>query len=232
MNSGPLHTHGIAAFFDLDGTLIPEPTLESRFIANLRRDGAIRPVNYLRWGLKALRLLPKGIVALRHRNKRYLTGVGSDRALQYLESIVFYEEALGRMLWHARQRHEIVLITGTLEPLAKLAAVALECEMEARGAEIRPLVCATRLEERSGRFTGRLLGEPAYGHGKQRAIAELARGRSLDLRRCHAYGNSWLDRHMLAAVGYANAVNPGRELAAIANQKDWPIWRWFQQAPQ
>jgi len=90
-------------------------------------------------------------------------------------------------------------------------------------------VCATRLEERRGRWTGRLVGEPAYGHGKQRAIRELAREHALDLRQCHAYGNSLLDRHMLAAVGHPHVVNPGRELAAIANEEHWPVWHWFEE---
>jgi phosphoserine phosphatase len=33
---------------------------------------------------------------------------------------------------------------------------------------------------------------------------------------------------MLAAVGHPHVVNPGRELAAIANQEDWPVWHWVQ----
>lgn len=229
MNSNTPLGPGIAAFFDLDGTLIPEPSLESRFRTSLRRGGAIPFVNYCRSTVEALRLLPQGIIAVQHANKRYLTGLSTDAALQHLESIAFYEEALGRVLWHARQAHEIVLVSGTLEPLARLAATALECEMEARGVEVKPRLCATRLEERRGRWTGRLVGEPAYGHGKQRAIAELAREYSLDLRQCYAYGNSLLDRHMLAAVGHPHVVNPARELAAIANQEDWPVWHWFQE---
>jgi hypothetical protein len=31
---------------------------------------------------------------------------------------------------------------------------------------------------------------------------------------------------MLAAVGHAHVVNPGRELAAVANQRNWEIWHW------
>ena len=229
MNSNTPFGPGIAAFFDLDGTVIPEPSLESRFRTSLRRGGAISFLNYCRSAVEALRLLPQGIIAVEHANKRYLTGVRTDAPLQHLESIAFYEEALGRVLWHARQAHEIVLVSGTLEPLARLAATALECEMEACGVEVKPRVCATRLEERRGRWTGRLVGEPAYGHGKQRAIVELAREYSLDLGQCYAYGNSLLDRHVLAAVGHPHVVNPGRELAAIANQENWPVWHWVQE---
>jgi phosphoserine phosphatase len=229
MNSNTPFGTGIAAFFDLDGTLVPEPSLESRFRASLRRRGAIPFVNYCRWAVEALGLLPQGIIAVEHANKRYLTGIRTDAPLEHLESIAFFEEALQRVEWHARQAHEIVIVSGTLEPLACLAATALECEMEARGVEPKARVCATRLEERRGRWTGRLVGQPAYGHGKQQAIADLAREFSLDLRQCHAYGNSLLDRHMLAAVGNPHAVNPGRELAAIANQENWPVWHWFEE---
>jgi len=27
-------------------------------------------------------------------------------------------------------------------------------------------------------------------------------------------------------VGHAHVVNPGRNLAAVANQCDWEIWHW------
>jgi hypothetical protein len=38
-----------------------------------------------------------------------------------------------------------------------------------------------------------------------------------------------LDRDFLRAAGYGHAVNPGRELAAIADQQDWAIWHWHQE---
>jgi hypothetical protein len=31
---------------------------------------------------------------------------------------------------------------------------------------------------------------------------------------------------MLCAVGHAHAVNPGKELAALAKGNDWPVWQW------
>ena len=229
MNSEAAPGEGVAAFFDLDGTMIPPPSLEKRFFRSLRQDSAIPLRNYLRWSMEALRLLPKGIAALQHANKRHLTGLRSGAALQYLESVTFFEEAIGRVVWHARYGHEIVLVSGTLEPLAQMAATALECELEAQGVEIRPWICATRLEEERGRWTGRLKGEATYGAGKARAIAKFAREHKLDLRQCHAYGNSLLDRQLLRAVGHAHTVNPGKELAALANQGNWTIWNWHQE---
>lgn len=226
MSAGAKTAGHVAAFFDLDGTLLPEPSLERRFFSALRQNDAIPSVNYLRWGLEALRLLPKGLLAVEHHNKRYLTGVDRDLVFRSMESITFFEEGLVRVAWHARQGHEIVLVSGTLEALAHLAATALECELEARGVQTQPLVCATRLAEERGQWTGYVTGEVIYGPAKARALEELAKTKSLELRHCHAYGNTLLDRQLLSTVGHGHAVNPGKGLAALANQKDWPIWHW------
>jgi phosphoserine phosphatase len=216
----------IAAIFDLDGTLLPEPSLERRFFSQLRRNSDIPFANYLRWGLEALQLLPHGFLAIQRGNKRYLTGVNTALAFHYLDSISFFEEGVDRVAWHARQKHEIVLVTGTLEPLARLAAMALECELEAHSLRIQPWICATQLAERHGRWTGFLTGEAIWGAAKARAIENLARNAKLDLRQSHAYGNSPLDGYLLCTVGHAHAVNPGKALAALANENDWPIWHW------
>ena len=226
MNAGPQPCGRTAAIFDLDGTLIPEPSLERRFFSQLRRHAAIPFVNYLRWAIESLRLLPHGFVAVQHGNKRYLTGVSTALTFRYLESISFFEEGIARVAWHAQQKHEIVLITGTLEPLARLAAQALECELEARGLRIQPWICATQIAEKHGRWTGHLIGEALFGQAKVRAMEQLAGNARFDLRQSYAYGNSLLDRHLLCAVGHAHAVNPGKAMAALANEKDWPIWHW------
>lgn len=216
----------ILAFFDLDGTLTPEPSLEKRFFRALQRNGEIPLENYPLWGVEALRLLPHGILAMLHANKRYLTGACSDLACRYLESIAFFEEGVDRIEWHARKGHEIVLLTGTLEPLARLAATALECELEVRGVSTRLHICATRLEEEHGRWTGRVVGEALFAQAKARAVEEFGREQHVDLRQCHGYGNSLADRYFLGAVGHANAVNASRDVAALANEKDWAIWHW------
>lgn len=220
-----------AAFFDLDGTLIPEPSLEWRFFSELRRNREMPLANYFWCGVEAACLLPKGPLAARYGNKRYLKGIGGDAVFRYMEPIAFFEEGIERVLWHVRQGHEIVLVSGTLKPLAELAASALECELESRGVQVRPHVCATVLEETHGRWTGGISGEALYGAAKARAVEELARREGFDLRKCHAYGNSLLDRHFLCAVGHGHAVNAGEELAAIANKENWPIWHWHLLKP-
>lgn len=225
--SADLQTTGrIAAIFDLDGTLLPEPSLERRFFAELRRNAAVPVSNYLRWSAHIVGLLPQGLLAVQHANKRYLTGLPTTLVFRHVESISFFAEGLARLAWHAQQKHEIVLLTGTLEPLARQAAMALECELEVRGLRIQPWICATQLAEKRGCWTGHLTGEAICGPAKARAIENLAHDAKFDLRECHAYANSLLDRQLLCAVGHAHAVNPGKALAALANEKNWPIWHW------
>ncbi|HKI11471.1 MAG TPA: HAD-IB family hydrolase [Candidatus Acidoferrum sp.] len=226
MNEEGAEAKGIAAFFDVDGTLIPEPSLERRFFRAVRDSGAIPIGNYFLWAQEALRLLPKGIAAMVHGNKRHWNEVRCHQVLQQMETIVFFEEAMERVAWHARQGHRIVLVSGMPEALARMVARALECELESQGAASQVFVCATPMEERNGRWTGRLLGEAMYGYEKFRAVKRIAQERRIELRGSHAYGNTLLDRPMLATVGHAHVVNPGRNLAAVANQCDWEIWHW------
>jgi phosphoserine phosphatase len=131
--------------------------------------------------------------------------------------------------WHAWQGHRIFLVSGTLEALAGLAATALECDLGSEGVHIRPRVCATRLAEVRGQWTGEISGEALYGRAKAYSVKAVGAEEKIDLRECHAYGNSVLDRHFLCAVGHGHAVNPGKQLTALAKQKNWTIWRWLQE---
>ena len=221
----------IAAFFDIDGTLVPAPPLETRMFQNLRRSGAIPPMNYARWTTEAVKLLPRGLTAIAQGNKRYLHGLRMEQVLEAIEPVAFFEEGVSRVEWHARQGHEIVLVSGMVKPVARLAAMALECELEARGIAKEILVSATRLEERTGTFTGGVLGEANYGEAKRAAMTTLARAMQFEMRESHAYGNTLHDLPMLEAVGRAHAVNPGRDLARVANERDWAIWHWHHEKP-
>jgi len=218
-----------AAFFDIDGTLVAEPSLESRLFRELRRREVISWINYARWGMEAVRLMPRGLAAVMQGNKRYLQGLRVEEFLDAVEPIVFFEEGVARAEWHAKRGDAIVLVTGMIKPLARVAAMALECELEARGVEQEVFVSATRLEEHNGIFTGRVLGEANFGETKRKAIGVFARAMQIDLRESHAYGNTWRDRPMLEAVGHAHAVNPGREFAQLANLCDWAIWHWHHE---
>ena len=220
---------GVAAFFDLDGTLVALPSRERRFLRTLRYRREIPARNYFLWLKEAIRLVPRGISAILQGNKMYLRGVkvfdesgegdgdrdvstwhksghpskhpsrlgvnGASQAegqvslappprISRLPVPTFFAPAIERVMWHAKQAHEIVLLSGTLEPLARQAAHALEAELAARGITVVIRVIATRLERVAGRWTGCVLGEAMFGKAKARAARRLAAELRLDLARC------------------------------------------------
>ncbi len=241
----------IAAFFDLDGTLMPLPSLERRFFRILRYRKEIPLRNYFLWARDALRLLPGGMAAVTQVSKMYLHGVASFEASELVNhsknlqkpricnesdaenySIssahagghpkklpsklrasrgsqaggqasaappkgqrrnprlpvpLFFEPGVERVAWHATEGQEIVLVSGTLEPLANAAARELEVKLAAGGIVAKIRVCATRLEECGGRYTGRIAGEATFGPAKARAMRALAQEIHLDLANCYAY---------------------------------------------
>jgi len=243
----------VAAFFDLDGTLLPLPSLEQQFFRMLRYRREIPSMNYFLWLQEALKTLPRGIRAVTHANKMYLRGVQSfdeSGAGKQSDSRAhasghtgegrpsmppkhnprwpvpqFFEGGVERVAWHALQGQAIVMVSGTLEPLANAAARALETELAGRGIGAGIRVFATKLEESEGKWTGRIVGEPMFGIAKARAVLTLAEEMSLDLSQSWAYGDSAQDGWMLASVGNAAAVNPTPKLARIAGRQGWSVLR-------
>ena len=216
----------IAAFFDLDGTLVRPPSLELQFLAELRRRRLIPTRNYLLWLAYAAKLLPRGVEAIQHANKMYLRGVRTVYSNEQVEMAGLYPAGIERLAWHAEQRHTIFLISGSLAPLAQQVALEIVMRVVARGVTANIGVCATRLEERDGCWTGRILGDAMYGEAKARAVRWLAQEHRFALERCYAYGNEANDRWMLEAVGRPAAVNPSSDLERIARRNGWPILRW------
>ncbi|MGH9675757.1 MAG: HAD family hydrolase, partial [Candidatus Acidiferrum sp.] len=149
---------------------------------------------------------------------------GNGRACMTIPA--FFPEAVQRVAWHASQGHAIVLVSGTLEPLAEEAARALERQVAQRGIAAEIHVIATLLEEAAGSWTGRIAGAAMFGEEKARAVRKLAANWGLDLATSHAYGDTASDRWMLASAGRPTAVNPSDELRRIARLHGWEEKRW------
>jgi HAD superfamily hydrolase (TIGR01490 family) len=236
----------IAAFFDIDGTLLAGPSLERHLFANLKYRRAIPARNYFLWLAHSFRLTPRGMQAILHANKLYLRDVPAlsstgtlacanvstvePESVSPLPCLRFLPAALDQAAWHAAANHAIILVSGTLTPLAYQVALALTFRLVARNFLAQVGVCATNLEVVNQRWTGRILGDAMFGQAKAHAIHHIAAAQNFDLRRCYAYGDSFNDRWMLAAVGRPAAVNPSKKLERVAHLNDWPVLRWKSQA--
>ncbi len=223
----------VAAFFDIDGTLLAPPSLERRLLRYLRWRGALTAADGARWLGRFLWLAWQGLfqrdamgesawLAATQGNKAHLAGMNlaaieGFAALLARRPLEFFPEALLRLEWHAAQGHTIFLVSGTLEPLAKVVTRQLpQCVVP----------CATRLETAGGRLTGKPVGEAVCGWGKARALERLAAEHRLDLGHSYAYADSARDRWMLERVGHPAAVNPSPWLARLARRRGWPMLLW------
>jgi putative phosphoserine phosphatase / 1-acylglycerol-3-phosphate O-acyltransferase len=87
-------------------------------------------------------------------------------------------------------------------------------------------VVATRYASRDGRYVGSIDGPFVWGTGKLQALREWSKAHGVDMRRSHAYSDSFYDIPLLQSVGAPHAVNPDRRLHLTALARRWPIEHW------
>ena len=212
----------IGAFFDLDGTLLPKPSLEWRFLGHLLARDEITSAAALRWLGNWAKTLLRNPRAAVDGNKSYLGGLRESLASDWASSFgpgspQMFSEGLARLSWHVTQQHRVFFVSGTLGFLARAIVGSLPGHIE---------VIATELEVCGGHWTGRLAGEHTSGKAKCRAVRTLAKQRGLRLDLSYAYGDQTADLPMLEAVGHPFAVNPAARLRRIAWKRGWPVFNW------
>jgi HAD superfamily phosphoserine phosphatase-like hydrolase len=224
----------VGAFLDIDGTLLPAPTLEWRFIGYLLERDEISSGHVVRWLARFAGTFWRDLHRATLGNKLYLRGISEALvgdwekslapAFSREDSLPFFDDALRQIAWHHAQGHRVFLVSGTLLPLAHVAARNLRALLSATIE-----VCATKLEVAPGIprvWSGRIADEHMSGGAKLRAVRMLTARYQLDLARSYAYGDSAGDLQMLEAVGHGIAVNPTRRLSHAARQRGWHTYAW------
>jgi len=223
-----------AAFFDLDGTLLPAPSLEWRFATYLMSRGKLGAPNTFRWLSQAVVSLASSRRLALDANKQYLAGLSKSLVPEWLDSLrcknptsnslTVFNEGLKRMRWHQSQNHRVFLVSGTLAPLASTVASLLPPTVEVVATDLATSVDAEPNFETI--WTGQLAGDHMTGAAKSRALRFLAARHNLNLASCFAYGDSPADSAMLEIVGHPEVINPSRSLARVARKRGWPVSRW------
>jgi len=113
---------------------------------------------------------------------------------------------------HRDQGHTLLIITATNRFIT--APIAAEFG-------IAHLI-ATELEERDGRFTGKVSGVPSYREGKVTRLREWLGVHDQNLNDSWFYSDSHNDLPLLTQVDHPVAVNADPILAEYARQHDWP----------
>lgn len=212
-----------AAFFDLDRTLWP-CVGEKAFAYNQLAEGRISVGQLLRVLALQLRydlhLIGSAESVKRRMLSELFSGVPVGPCLEAYDT--FFAGRLRQALFpgmldlvarHRADGDRIVLVSAAIDVVAAPVAAHLAADD----------CYATALEVRDGVFSGEVTGPIPYGHAKARIVQDYATRHGLDLRRCHAYGDDWEDRHMLGAVGFPTAVNPEPRLRRHARTENWRI---------
>jgi HAD superfamily hydrolase (TIGR01490 family) len=215
-----------AAFFDLDKTIIARSS-SLAFSRPFYASGLINRRTVLRSTYAQFVYLAGGADHDQmERMREYLQSMVAGWPVAQVREIVaetlhelidpiVYDEALTLIEEHRDAGRDIVIVSSSgaevVEPIGGML-----------GADH---VVATRLVIADGRYTGEI-EYYAYGPTKAEAIAEMAERYGYDLAACYAYSDSQTDLPMLEMVGNPVAVNPDRELARAASERDWPVLRF------
>ena len=222
--SGATAEQPAAAFFDLDKTIIAKSSTLA-FGRPLYKAGFLNRRALLKAGIAQIVYV---MVGADHDQMEKVRGQllaltkGWDRVQvqelvrETVDEIVaplVYAEALAIIDEHHRAGRTVVIISSSPEEVVRPLAVYLGVDD----------VIATRSKSGpDGRYTGEL-DFYAYGPGKAEAIQELAQRDGIDLSASYAYSDSATDLPMLEAVGHPVVVNPDKELADIAEARDWQV---------
>jgi HAD superfamily hydrolase (TIGR01490 family) len=215
-----------AAFFDVDGTLI-DSNIVHAFGWYARHQPTL--LGSAKKTLKTAASLPLFVIADKISRRlfnelfyAYYAGEPEDRLHVLAEEL--FEEVIRPSIYPRAP-----------ELLAQARLAGLRTVIVSGGLDfiVRPLAqhlgvddfIASSLEFERGYATGRL-GRPfVAGALKAQLLRDYADAHRLDLRRSHAYTDSYADYAMLAVVGHPTAVNPDLRLLTVARSYDWPIIR-------
>jgi HAD superfamily hydrolase (TIGR01490 family) len=214
---------GVAAFFDLDKTIIASSSALA-FSKPMLRHGLISRRAALKSAYAQLVFSLSG--ADEDRTERMRAEISAlcagwdvaqvsaivNETLHDIVDPLVYAEAAELIASHKERGHDVIVLSAAgqevVHPIAAMLGIGRSV--------------ATRMEIIDGRYSGEV---EFYCYGEQKAVAakQLASDHGYDLAACYAYTDSSTDVPLLEVVGNPHAVNPDRTLRRVATERDWPI---------
>lgn len=216
-------TTKIAAFFDLDKTLIARNSVYA-FNRYFLKNGYITPLTMTKLGIGHLSYLKRGhdidqLEETRKQLSSFLIGHRPEELRAVAEANLdtaitpyVYAEARNLIQRHRSLGHDLYIVSASAYELVEPIAQTLGVEN----------IVATKLQVAEGKYTGEV-DFFCRGDNKSTEIHRIADDRGYDLQQCFAYSDSATDIPMLSTVGFPIVVNPDPTLRTIAQQRSWPI---------
>ena len=217
---------GVAAFFDLDNTVIKGASL-FHLAKELYRRGFFPTRVILRalWLQIYFRVVGRENAGHIENARAALLSFIAGHTVAELEEIgeEVYEQSIAPIIWpgtrtlaraHLDAGEQVWLVTAAPAEMAGIIAFRLG---------MNGALGTTAEHDDDGVYTGRLRGELLHGAAKAAAVVALAAEEGLDLARCAAYSDSYNDLPMLSLVGRPAVINPDRRLRRHAEQHGWRV---------
>ncbi len=211
----------IAAFFDLDGTLVGGYTGNAFFTDRLmKRD--VPASEFVRTVVTAVdgTVLGGDPTAVAYTNFAALAGRDEDFMIDLGERL-FHDKIAGTIRAEARELVRAHQRMGHTVAVAS-AATRYQIAPVARDLGIQHLVC-TELEVVDGIFTGKTVGDMLWGKFKGAGARRFAKAHKIDMAASYAYGNGYEDVAFLSSVGHPRPLNPHPGLRDAARSLGWPV---------
>jgi putative phosphoserine phosphatase / 1-acylglycerol-3-phosphate O-acyltransferase len=218
----------VAAFFDLDGTVILGFSAQVLTEERLRRRevGAGELFRLGRLGLAAglgragfSDLLAESALALAGRRDDELAEMGERLYAQKIADRV-YPEARDLVAAHQRRGHTVVLLSSATVYQAAPVAAALGIDH----------VQCNRLRTKDGVLTGEVEEPIVWGESKAERAQAFATAHGVDLGQSYFYADGDEDAALMHLVGHPRPTNPRSGLEAVAKRRGWPILRFSSRA--
>ena len=213
----------IAAFFDLDRTLIDDFSAK-KFVQSRVLSGKTSATELLSQfatillyaiGNRDFEILTRlSAIGIKGIKEKEFSDLGKQVYKKHLEHTI-YPESRELIKSHLEKGHRVVIIS---------AATIYQIKPIAKALGIKDVYC-TEMEVVKGKFTGKI-SEMCWGEGKANAARKFSKENDIDLAKSYFYTDSFDDYPLLDIVGNPYATNPDNRLSQIAYENGWPILRF------
>lgn len=215
----------IAAFFDVDGTIVAGFTALVHSRRRLR-SREVRIAEALRLATTAIefqvgragfdKLITDGARALAGQLEADLDAVG-ERIFREDIADLLYPETRALVRAHQSRGHTVVICS---------SATSMQVEPVADHLGIEHVVCNRFVVDDEGRVTGEVVPPIIWGEGKATAAQRFAAEHELDLGQAWFYADGDEDVALMHLVGHPRPTNPGPHMTKVARRRGWPIARY------
>jgi HAD superfamily hydrolase (TIGR01490 family) len=209
-----------AAFFDVDGTLLPGTYGERIFIRYLLDYNVLTFKHLARYLISVIVRDNPFRRQSWEQNKMYLKNLPTAQLREYARKCYCERisprlsgKGLSTVAEHLRKGHRVFLVSASLRWLVE----SLGEQIGAHG------LLATRLAAEDASLTGHTLGGFLYGQSKAALLRRWISWWNIDPNSSFAYSDHHSDIPMLEMVGHPVAVNPSRRMRRHALERGWRV---------